>query len=314
MSNYLSNLVARNLNQMKVIQPRFTSLFESGSLNNELIQERKFDLENLPISSNYYENENNHLPFSQSLVKPSSDKLDNSRVNEADLTASSNITNQNQKALHDDRKLHFLSMDEQKSDFKHGNLARNESKSKNSSNQLHVPEIHTSSHLKSMSIAPKLITDSSTRKVPPKILNQEIPTTFSIERNEKNLLNKSGLGFETDQQSMYEADTIKSTTEQISSLEKSQDDIFSQVKSDSFKSTHFPEKIVVHPEITQKPKTEKMTVEPIKPEGPIVRLTIGKIEVKAVKPPTPTISHTAPVRSAPTLSLEDYLKQRNGEP
>jgi hypothetical protein len=46
-----------------------------------------------------------------------------------------------------------------------------------------------------------------------------------------------------------------------------------------------------------------------KPE-PIIRVNIGRIEVRAATPPATPRSKRA--RAGPPLSLEDYLKQRNG--
>lgn len=43
---------------------------------------------------------------------------------------------------------------------------------------------------------------------------------------------------------------------------------------------------------------------------PIIRVNIGRIEVRAVTPPA--IPRSKRARSGPPLSLEDYLKQRNG--
>lgn len=41
-----------------------------------------------------------------------------------------------------------------------------------------------------------------------------------------------------------------------------------------------------------------------------IRVTIGRVEVRAIMPPSPP-TRTKPTRPGPTLSLEDYLKQRN---
>jgi hypothetical protein len=47
---------------------------------------------------------------------------------------------------------------------------------------------------------------------------------------------------------------------------------------------------------------------------PVVRVTIGRVEVRAVTPPAQSpAGPAAKKRAAPTLSLEDYLKQRRGE-
>ncbi|BAY09380.1 hypothetical protein [Calothrix sp. NIES-2098] len=44
---------------------------------------------------------------------------------------------------------------------------------------------------------------------------------------------------------------------------------------------------------------------------PTINITIGRIEVRGVNPPTPTPS-TKSVRRSPALSLDNYLQQRNG--
>ncbi|MBD6618234.1 hypothetical protein FNW02_21005 [Komarekiella sp. 'clone 1'] len=46
------------------------------------------------------------------------------------------------------------------------------------------------------------------------------------------------------------------------------------------------------------------------PSVPTIHISIGRIEVRAVPPPTPARPRSAPV--APRLSLEDYLKSRGG--
>ncbi len=48
------------------------------------------------------------------------------------------------------------------------------------------------------------------------------------------------------------------------------------------------------------------------PESPTIRVTIGRVEVRAILPPAPTATRPAAARSSQTLSLEDYLKQRDG--
>jgi hypothetical protein len=47
--------------------------------------------------------------------------------------------------------------------------------------------------------------------------------------------------------------------------------------------------------------------------APTIRVAIGRIEVRAITaPPAPPTRRTAPVPPGPELSLDDYLKQRNG--
>jgi hypothetical protein len=42
-----------------------------------------------------------------------------------------------------------------------------------------------------------------------------------------------------------------------------------------------------------------------------VRVTIGRVEVRAVPPPESFPPSASPARRGPALSLDDYLKQRN---
>ncbi len=46
------------------------------------------------------------------------------------------------------------------------------------------------------------------------------------------------------------------------------------------------------------------------PGPPTIRVTIGRIDVRAVTPPSPPVQPTAPTQ--PKLSLEEYLRQHNG--
>jgi hypothetical protein len=48
--------------------------------------------------------------------------------------------------------------------------------------------------------------------------------------------------------------------------------------------------------------------------APTIRVAIDRIEVRAITPPPsmPPAERIAPTRSGPELSLDDYLKQRNG--
>lgn len=44
---------------------------------------------------------------------------------------------------------------------------------------------------------------------------------------------------------------------------------------------------------------------------PVIRVTIGRIEVRAILPPTPAAERPAPARTSPVLSLDEYLKQHS---
>lgn len=76
---------------------------------------------------------------------------------------------------------------------------------------------------------------------------------------------------------------------------------------------------MIGPETTSHPETiNRMTTgRPLRSdlqgavsERPIIRVTIGRIDVRAVPPPAPP--QQPPPPPAPGLSLDDYLKERNG--
>ncbi len=57
---------------------------------------------------------------------------------------------------------------------------------------------------------------------------------------------------------------------------------------------------------------ERHARRPAESPAPVIRVTIGRVEVRAVTPPAP--APRAPARPAPALSLDDYLKQQSGRP
>lgn len=71
-------------------------------------------------------------------------------------------------------------------------------------------------------------------------------------------------------------------------------------------------RIAIHrePAKTMSEKDEMAFVEPSSPP-PNIRVTIGRVEVRAIMPPEPKAPPAKPSRPGPALSLDDYLKQRN---
>jgi hypothetical protein len=69
-------------------------------------------------------------------------------------------------------------------------------------------------------------------------------------------------------------------------------------------------RIVGHrPEKRQESRQSQSRVLAPEPPAPTIRVAIGRIEVRAITPPA---RKEMPVRPGPMLSLDDYLKQRNG--
>ena len=72
-------------------------------------------------------------------------------------------------------------------------------------------------------------------------------------------------------------------------------------------------RIVSHqPDHQERGSRERRVLEP-EPPVPTIRVAIGRIEVRAItSPPTLPARQETPARPGPPLSLDDYLKQRNG--
>jgi hypothetical protein len=61
------------------------------------------------------------------------------------------------------------------------------------------------------------------------------------------------------------------------------------------------------------PQEEGLLVTAPEPPAPTIRVSIGRIEVRAITPPpAPPVQRARSARPGPELSLDDYLKQRNG--
>jgi hypothetical protein len=69
--------------------------------------------------------------------------------------------------------------------------------------------------------------------------------------------------------------------------------------------------IISQPEMTRREKSAYNIVKPAQKEPSIFRVNIGRIEVRAVQPPTPPLQHKSK-QQEPRLSLDEYLRQRNG--
>lgn len=72
----------------------------------------------------------------------------------------------------------------------------------------------------------------------------------------------------------------------------------------------------VFPQTSLRPYTQSLAPpqngKTVSPSAPIIRVNIGRIEVRAVTPAAPP-AHPKRPRAGPMLSLEDYLKQRGGQ-
>jgi len=82
------------------------------------------------------------------------------------------------------------------------------------------------------------------------------------------------------------------------------------------KTTQTPNRVVVQPEIMpprQPPAFLAISPQPSRATGPpAIHVTIGRVEVRAVHPPPEPPRPPAPPPATRRISLEEYLKRRNG--
>jgi hypothetical protein len=69
-------------------------------------------------------------------------------------------------------------------------------------------------------------------------------------------------------------------------------------------------KLTVTPQIRRRTSPPSIHPQPLaKPATPTIQVTIGQIEVRATPSPSPA---KKPAPSTPIMSLDEYLRQRNG--
>ena len=107
----------------------------------------------------------------------------------------------------------------------------------------------------------------------------------------------------------FEEANIITTAPDVSPQQRTQEAKSQQVEASR------PQAIVVKPEartaVSEQPFSEPQIIAPDLP--PSVRITIGRVDVRAVMPPTPTTVIAACEPALKALSLEQYLEQRNGD-
>ena len=65
--------------------------------------------------------------------------------------------------------------------------------------------------------------------------------------------------------------------------------------------------------VVEFPMDQRRAVQEPSPTAPTIRVSIGRIEVRAIMPPAPPAQRTPAARPRPQRSLEDYLQRHRGE-
>ena len=295
MSDYLSRLVVRSLNQTEVLKPRLASFFEP-SVQGEPVFGDESGSERMDVSSTSDETVHDNL---QSVWR--SDQTPQLKPAALQPAGSGSQQTPGQPRL---------GMTQQAS---------------------------SSSPSSPSSVSPEVTTQSS-GKTPQQKLSQDLPAPSG---GDETYVASPGAAAERSRSSAHEPAiqpiTIESSpptspeaTAQQSVVRMVQQESDPEMLTPSSpidgETYHLPPRVTAerNRESTREPAIQPISIEQIVPpaetrpraseptEPAIIRVTIGRIEVRATTPPLPPAPRTRP--GGPALTLDDYLKQRNGGP
>ncbi len=288
MSDYLSRLVVRSLNQTEVIKPRLASFFEPS-------------VQGEPVFG----------------AESGSERMDASSTSD--------------ETVHDNLQSVWLS--DQTPQLKPAALQPAGSGSQQTPGQ---PRLGMTQQAASSSVSP-VVTAQSSGKTPQQKSSQDLSAPSG---GDEIHLVSPGAAAERSRSSAHEPAirpiTIKSSpptspevTAQQSAVrmvqQESDHEMLIPPSPGDGETYHLPPRVTAerNRESTREPVIQPVTIERIVPpaknqprasepaEPAVIRVTIGRIEVRAITPPLPA---AAPRKrpQGPALTLDDYLKQRNG--
>ena len=292
MSDYLRNLAARNLRSVEVIQPRLASIYEppaySGSILKQEIHSERFDthFDHQKLDQNSGNSKSSELNSKQPLSQQSPSDISQPSLDYA-LTASQNAIPP----------------------------IRYESNKTTNARDLvsGLPEHEIVPAIFEKSSQVSSLNDEKVYGHPPLIIgNQNVPSSPAIP-SRLNIVHETDNGGHNP--SVY---NLKGDRKPFSDDNKSSENTF---KLDHKPATRLDGEESHHVKNSSQANSDLSVIEPAsihnKKEGdatytrePIIRVTIGRVDVRAVTPPQPVQQKTR--KSNPTLSLDDYLRKRNG--
>lgn len=280
MSDYLSRLVERNLNRTEVIKPRLASFFEPS-------------VQSEPVFG----------------VESGSERLDASSTSD--------------ETVYDDLQSVWLS--DQTPQLKSAALQPAGSGSQQTPGQ---PRSGITQQAPS-SVSPE-VTAPSLEKTPQQKSSQDLP---ALSGGDETYVVSPGTAAERSRSSAHEPaiESSPQTSPEVTAqqsvvrmVQQGSDHEMLTPPSPIDSEIYQPPRVTAerNRESTREPAIQPITIEQIVPptktqprasepaEPAAIRVTIGRIEVRATTPPLPAAPRTRP--PGPALTLDDYLKQRNG--
>ena len=282
MSDYLRNLVSRSLMSAEVIQPRLASIYEPSASSDHIAND-EFHLERLSIHTDHTldQKASSSKPLESNSQQSLSQQLPSATLQTTlnhTLTADTVIPPILSEKNANDLDL-TSTLSEQESGPMHKKTsppsALNDEKIK----------IQTASFIENKSVS----------------LSSEIPSQLNLVNETDNIdHNLSTSGIKEDQENTFKLNhkpTIQPVNKMPTPVGNQSQDTPKLVTTQPANLDNKPEKFMA----------DTMSHEP----EPVIRVTIGRVDVRAVTPPPPPVQQKAR-QSNPTLSLDDYLRKRNG--
>jgi hypothetical protein len=273
MNDYIDRLISRSLNKSNVIQPRLPAIFEPQTNDEPVLNKTK-----VVIEPSYHSSKEEVLIA----PRPEPDK----QISSADPVTKSIKTGKNDLIYPDRRELEDPSPS---LNFAHAKTEYPE-EFRDTIADKNVPNENVAHEI---SFEP-----DNKRAENPEII---IPTNFIDQIIET--------------KSRAEGKTLEKISDQPLSFSQKHSD-----QKNGSQNPHDPEssfdtfkgKLVTGSGIELNNKKSVISNNNLEQQESVIRVNIGRIEVRAVQPPTPLSQHRSK-QFKPVLSLDDYLRQRNGD-
>lgn len=279
MSSFLNNLAARSLNLAPLAQPRLASRFETRP------RSEAFDAD-LPFGEQSFETErsNDEQDVFDARMLTNEPTLNDRQTLRIDRTArrpTARVNNSEQSAT----------------DAPHSQVIRQEQQNNSVRQAESQPQLNpTSSQLVARPPVLPIKTESQNSQTPSPEAERSLIEKFSTSAKESKSNDDEARrdSFMKEDESALERQIRRLVAEHLNAGAGRQENAAG--------NSNLSESHDVFQHASQSASTQ----------APTIRVTIGRIDVRAVTSPQSQQTRTAPVRPAPQLSLADYLKQRSG--
>ena len=319
MNNYIDRLIGRSLNKSHVIQPRLPAIFEPQTNDEPFLSKREVDIEPSYHSSKEdvlitpRPDRDKQISSADPVIKSFENGKNDLQSHKSDRSGSNiqkDLTNPNKSEL--EKPVLSLNFTHAKTEYPEE--FRDTIADKNVPNENVVHEISFGADNKRAEnpelIRPKNFIEQ-TIETEPRAENktmEKISSQFTSSHSSNNEITIQQHEEKTNSNS-----NIENTTQPLSFSQKHSD------QKNGSQNPHDPEssfdtfkgKLVTGSGIELNNKKSVISNNNLEQQESVIRVNIGRIEVRAVTPSTPPPQYQSK-QLKPVLSLDDYLSQRNG--